>query len=226
MPESQKIAVIAGASGYLGRAISQSLSAADYLVIALDRSSGYDLTDQELLLNKAQAVANLGRIDLLIFAAAAPLVRKKLLDLSIDEFNSQLNVNLLGAYNFYKAFVPYLHAESQLMAITTEALESGQGIVKSGSYLPAKAGLRAMLRSLASDLAELSIGVTAIAPGFMPGGLNADLGTTGLAIISAKSGATMTSPEQVSELILKLATRKLEATGKSIALPGLVITDL
>lgn len=227
MNKSPKIAVIAGASGYLGQAISQKLSTAGYSVIAVDHSSSCDVTDQEALVTKAKEVSDLGRIAMIIYAASAPLVRKKLLDLSLDEFNSQLNVNLLGAYNFFKAFVPYLQSGSQLLAITTASLEPEQVLVKSGSYLPAKAGLRAMLRILATELVESGIEVTAIAPGFMPGGLNADLGTTGLAIISSKTDVTVTTPEQVSELIVRLASLELaDAAGKSITVPDLVMTNL
>lgn len=227
MNKSPKIAVIAGASGYLGQAISQKLSTAGYSVIAVDRSSGYDVTDQEALVTKAKEVSSLGNIAMIIYAASAPLVRKQLLTLSLEEFNSQLNVNLLGAYNFFKAFVPYLKSGSQLIAITTASLESGRALVKSGSYLPAKAGLRAMLRILATELVESGIEVTAIAPSFMPGGLNADLGTTGLAIISSNADLVMTTPEQVSELIVRLASRELAgAAGKSITVPGLVMTNL
>jgi len=219
--ETKKIVVISGGTGYLGSAIVRKLSRCGFVVVIITRDdkekSGFvnndfihyvaaDITNTKLVEKIAKEVKNrFGKISAIIHAASAPLVRKPLLAESNKDFESQLLVNVTGAFNLFKFFCPIVSSGGAVIGITSQAINSGVPHSPSGSYIPAKYALRGLLRVLSNELKEQSIRVYDVAPAFMPGGLNRDIPEKALEFIKKKSSPKeITSPEKIAGKILSL----------------------
>lgn len=221
----KKSIIVSGGKGYLGKTISQTLEKAGFNII----NERIDLTDEIAVSRYAQKVrSEFSDIWGIIHTASAPLVRKKVLDGSIADFGAQFSVNVLGGFNLFKYFMPMVLPGGFIVGITSQSIESKTTHQNSGSYIPAKLALRGLLKVLSKELDAQRIRVYAIAPAFMPGGLNKDLPETVVDFISKKSSKEdMCSPQEVSDLIVKLAENDDGyPSGKSISVPGLKITDL
>jgi len=114
-----------------------------------------------------QAQAAFGGVSLLV-NNAADLRRGRLLEFNLDEFDSQIDVNIKGAYRCS------LRAAEQMRAVNGGSLihiSSVGGLRAHWRGLPydlTKGALDAMTRAMALDLAEYGIRVNAVAPGFTP----------------------------------------------------------
>ncbi|MDR3536687.1 MAG: SDR family oxidoreductase [Acetobacteraceae bacterium] len=125
-----------------------------------------DAAEVEAMVHKA--VADLGRLDLLVNNAGTPGTRRKInppeLDLITEELWSQLlAVNLLGVFRCAKAAAPALKQAGG--AIVNTASIAGLGRAGSSlAYSATKAGVVSLTQNLARALAP-EVRVNAIAPG-------------------------------------------------------------
>ncbi len=223
--ETEKIAVISGGAGYLGSAIARKLSDRGFVVVIIS----IDITNTAEVEKIAKEIKNqFGKISTIIHAASAPLVRKPILAESREEFESQLSVNVIGAFNLFKFFCPMVVSGGAVIGITSQAINGGATHSPRGSYIPAKCALRGLLRVLSQELREQSIRVYGVAPAFMPGGLNRDIPKAAIEFIKKKSSPEeITSPKEVVDTILDIINDKSGSmNGKSIAVPGRSITNL
>lgn len=242
--ETKKIAVISGGAGYLGSVIARKLAGNGFIVIAITKTNKTgvdviknkfihyivaDITDTKSVKKIVKEVQNrFGKISAIIHAASAPLVRKPILAESREDFESQLLVNVTGAFNLFKFFCPIVLSGGAIIGIISKAADTGAAHSPSGSYVPAKYALRGLLRVLSSELKEQSIMICGVAPAFMPGGLNRDIPKKIIEFIKKKSlPEAITRPEEVAETILNLINDENKImNGKSITVPGRIITDL
>lgn len=242
--QNNKVVVISGGTGYLGSFIARKLADCGFVVMVITRDNkknaefinnnsvhyiAADITNTESVEKIAEEVKNrFGKVSAIIHAASAPLVRKPILAESREDFESQLSVNATGAFNLFKFFCPIVLSGGAVIGITSRAIDSRVMHSPSGSYIPAKYALRGLLRVLSSELREQSIRVYGVAPAFMPGGLNRDIPKTAVEFIKTKSlPEEIASPEEVADTILDLINDKNKTmSGKSITVPGHVMTDL
>ena len=230
------IAVITGGTGYLGQAITGLLNSHGWNVVILSRSHSEvkgatvhvcDITDEEQVRTTMQKIMNGGTLlSACIHAASPHLARKPIVGLTLEECKDQMDVAFLGAFLLAKYATPYLTRDGAFIGITSAAIEPGASPGLMGSYPAAKSALRALLRSLAKELAP-EVRVYAVAPGFLPGGLNADLPLSVREFISRKAGKDAQTPEAVAELILDLLQKTAAyAPGSSIDMPSRTVSPL
>jgi NAD(P)-dependent dehydrogenase (short-subunit alcohol dehydrogenase family) len=214
---NQKVVVIAGAGGYIGSALVKAFEKAGWKVVGLRRD--VDITDTEGVRTYfAKLGYTKGSIDACIHAVAPPLVRKPLLSLTDTEFSAQIDVAARGAFVLFQEAMKRMRPGGTLIGITTSAIEPSRSMDAVGSYVPAKYALRGVLRVLAAQLAP-HIRVYAIAPGFLPGGLNRDMPEKVRELIESKLPA-ITTPEEIAALALELGEGSAIASGSSIRMPG------
>lgn len=201
---SKKVVVISGGAGYLGSSIRHLLEEKGFIVLALDKKT-VDITVSEAVREAAKRIkTKYGVIEAVIHAASAKLIRKPLLTQSRRDFENQFSVNVSGAFNLFKYFVPLLSDRGTIIGITSGALDLGTNS-PSGSYLPAKAALRGILNILRKELSEKSFRVFEVAPAFMPGGLNRDIPKAAIEFIQKRSKPEdTTTPEEISKKILEM----------------------
>lgn len=234
MAEQQKpIAIVTGGSGYLGRAIVANLTQRGWRVITLSRtatSEGIvcDITDPRAVRAAVDTIIKTekGTLRACIHAAAAPLQRKEIMSISPESFATTVNTALTGAFLFATETVPHLAPGSVFIGITTQAIEPDAPYAPLGAYVIAKQALRSLLRLLSIELAPKHIRVYAVAPGFLPGGLNRDMPQAVLDLLASKQGADVSS-EHVAKLIADICSEPEQYPGGfSIATPSRTATPL
>jgi len=242
--QNKQVVVVAGGFGYLGSFIVDQLIANDFKVVVIcrqdnqtsaltDKDGVYffaaDITDYEAILKVATEVKNIfGSVFAVIQATGATCSGLSIFSGSALDFSKQFAVNVSGSFNLFKAFKPIISDNGAIIGITSKAIEAGANYMVAGAYLLAKQALRNLLKALARELQTQSIRVYAVAPAFMPGGLNSNLPPKVMEFIQVKSKPEdITKPEAVAQVVIKLINDKAKTfSGQSITVPEDKATDL
>jgi 3-oxoacyl-[acyl-carrier protein] reductase len=105
-----------------------------------------------------------GGLDILVNNAGI-LRDRTIKKMSSDEWESVLRVNLTGAFNCIRHAQPILRDDGRIVNMSSV---SGQlGLFGQANYAASKAGLMALTRVAARELAKQRITVNAVAPGFI-----------------------------------------------------------
>jgi 3-oxoacyl-[acyl-carrier protein] reductase len=188
MDEMWKVAVVTGGSRGIGRAIALALARDGYDVViqyhrnreaaeavvaeieAMGRRAGAvqgDCADP----GAAAALASytldrFRRVDVLINCAGivrdALVIRQRPAD-----WNAVINTNLNGPFHTIQAFLPRMLRQKAGRIINIASVSGLAGAPGQAAYAASKAGLVAMTRCLAREVARYGILVNAIAPGFV-----------------------------------------------------------
>jgi 3-oxoacyl-[acyl-carrier protein] reductase len=111
-----------------------------------------------------QVKKDLGRLDILINNAGV-LQDRTIKKMTLEEWETVLRVNLTGAFNCIQQATPILRPGGRIVNISSV---SGQlGFFGQANYSASKAGLMALTKVAARELARQQITVNAIAPGFI-----------------------------------------------------------
>lgn len=110
-----------------------------------------------------EAKANLGRIDILINNASVWL-RTPFLNISEEEWDLAIDVNLKGPFLVSQAVAPFMLEQGQGVIVNITDLSAFQVWNDNAHHAASKAGLVALTKSMAYELAP-KIRVNAIAPG-------------------------------------------------------------
>jgi NAD(P)-dependent dehydrogenase (short-subunit alcohol dehydrogenase family) len=132
----------------------------DGLAVALDTRSQDSI---ESCMN--EVVKSFGKVDLLVNNAGV-LLRKAVIDMTRDEWNALMAVNLTGTFFMSQQMGRHLIGAKRKGGIISIASTHGiVGIANTAAYGISKAGISQMTRMLAIEWAEHGIRVNAIAPG-------------------------------------------------------------
>lgn len=140
-------------------------------VIACDVNSA----DQRRAL-VAETVDRLGRIDVLINNAGTSRVAKAL-DESDEDFEGLLDVNLVAPFSLarHAARVMLDQGSGRIVNVASIVGLVGVGRMPQAGYAASKGGLVNLTRELAAQWARHGIRVNALAPGFFPSEMTAEL---------------------------------------------------
>lgn len=178
--ETDKIVIVTGASQGIGRGIVEAFIAEGYRVILADINETEAKVVAESLGERAMAIfcdvsneisiQNLfskvkevfGRVDIVVNNAGVfPFV--KLNDMSTEDFNKVISVNLTGAFLVAKEAAKIMPEGGRIINISSIAASvSFRGLAH---YSASKAGLDGLTRGLALELAPMNITVNGVAPG-------------------------------------------------------------
>jgi 3-oxoacyl-[acyl-carrier protein] reductase len=113
------------------------------------------------------ALAQFGRLDILVNNAAAPqgLDRDVIDEIPIEVFDEVIRVNLRGAYLMCRAAVPAMRKQRWGRIINISSMAGVIGAPRSTPYSASKAAIIGLTRALAMDVAAWGVTVNAICPG-------------------------------------------------------------
>lgn len=115
----------------------------------------------------AEALAQLGRIDVLINSAGIDGAGASVLDLAADDWRRVLDVNLTGPFLIARAVARYMAAAGGGAIVNVASLNGLAAEPRFADYNSSKGGLVMLTRSLALDLVEHNIRVNAVCPGYI-----------------------------------------------------------
>jgi len=192
---SGRVAVVAGGTSGIGRAIALGLAQAGAAVIPTGRrESLVDEVCREIeaagqatlrtsadVLDRAsidrmrdQVLQKFGKIDVLVNSAGT-IARKPTLDVSEAEWDGIMNTNLTGTLRACQSLHEPLKASQRGRIINIASLNSFVSLTSVAAYAASKAGVLALTRSLAVEWAPVGINVNAIGPGVFETDLNRKL---------------------------------------------------
>lgn len=111
----------------------------------------------------AEAVAQLGGLDILVNNAARQQTRPSILDISSDDFDATMKTNVYAPFWITKAAVPHMPAGAAIIATTSE--QAYDPSPELHDYAQTKAANMNYVKSLAKQLGPKGIRVNGVAPG-------------------------------------------------------------
>ena len=164
-----KIAVVTGAARGIGKATADLFASRGCTIARLDVEPGEsilpcDVTDERAV---DEVFARLGRIDILVNNAGIA-VRKTSFDITREEWNRVLNVNLTGLFLCSRAAARSMkqHGGGAIVNLASIMGLSG-GLFPNPAYQASKGAVVNLTRALALEFAEHHIRVNAVAPTFV-----------------------------------------------------------
>jgi NAD(P)-dependent dehydrogenase (short-subunit alcohol dehydrogenase family) len=219
--ESQ-VAVVTGAGRGAGKAIACRLAAMGAHVLLVARSADQLNRVREHIvraggaasalpcdLMDASSVAELGKIvaerhkrcDILVNNAAIGVDGKLLHEVSPDEWDLIFNTNLRGPYLMIRALAPLMIAARSGHIINISSLAGRNPLPKGAAYAASKWGLNGLTYSVAEELRQYNIRVSAVAPG----SINTDFGDhSGRGASSGKDPKKKLQPDDIASVIVTL----------------------
>ena len=177
MSASERTVVVSGAARGIGRAIAEGFAAAGDFVLGLDvlaaqapdserlRTRICDVSDEaDVARAIAELLADRGRIDVLANVAGIVTVGP-IEDTSWSDFRRVVDVNLGGVFNLCKHVVPAMKAQRGGVIVNMGSVSGHVGQVDHAIYGATKAGVIALTRALAWELAPARIRVVSVSPG-------------------------------------------------------------
>lgn len=172
--ETQRVALVTGASSGIGRATALALAADGYRVFAGMRTPTpidgvepipLDVTDDASVAAAVSLVLEqAGAVDVLVNNAgiAAALAFE---DTPIDEFARAIDTNYLGAVRCVKAVLPSMRERGSGVITCTSSVSGRVTAYPEAAYAPSKWALEAAFETLAMEVARFGIRVAIIEPG-------------------------------------------------------------
>ena len=146
-----------------------------------------------------QAVATHGSLDIWVNNAGIGYIMKPLLEVSPDEWQAVIDVNLTGAFFGLKAAAEVMAAQGKggrIVNIASQAAKSG--FPHAQAYTASKHGLVGLTRSAAIELGAYGITVNNVCPNHV---------TTGLGAWQNEYFAKVTGAASVDDYLQKMAAR-------------------
>jgi len=237
-----KIALITGGARGIGRAIALTFAreGADIVVAdvnlevagktaseieAMGRGAlalEMDVTDYQKVEEGINKILDkFGKVDILVNNAGITK-DNLLLRMSQAEWDAVINVNLKGTFNCIKAVSKPMVKQRGGRIISIASIIGLMGNWGQANYAASKAGIIALTKTVAKELASRNINANCVAPGFIQTDMTAKLSEDVKAkMMQAIPMAKLGTPEDVANVCLFLASQESSyITGQTITVDG------
>jgi NAD(P)-dependent dehydrogenase (short-subunit alcohol dehydrogenase family) len=228
---NNKVAVVTGAPGGIGFEVAKRLGQDGYTVVlngiedeaGAERVAeltaagitaeyyGFDVTKEEEVTANITAIGEkYGKIDVLVNNAGGLGGRQRFEEMTTDFYRFVMALNLDSVFFASRASIPFLK-KGDLPTIINYTSNAGwnAGGPGAGIYGTSKAGVHAITRALAKDLAEYGIRVNAVSPGTIDTPFHAQIKSTKPEVFASWKNNIMLGrlgqPEEVASVVSFLA---------------------
>jgi 3-oxoacyl-[acyl-carrier protein] reductase len=243
MKLENQIAIVTGAGRGIGHAIALRLASEGARVASVSRTEAnakktaheinatcadaakhyaVDVADHAAVQKVGtQILEDFGKIDILVNNAG--VTRDGLaMRMSVEDWDTVINTNLRGAFNFTQSIVRAMIKQRSGRIINITSVIGLIGNAGQTNYAASKAGLIGFTKSLARELASRSITVNAIAPGFITTDMTSELSEEVKQAIQSKIPMNLLGkPEDVADAVAFLASAEASyITGQVLCVDG------
>jgi NAD(P)-dependent dehydrogenase (short-subunit alcohol dehydrogenase family) len=223
-----KVALITGANGGLGSAVTKAFLDAGATVAGVSRSikstefgnPRFYAVPAELTSSSAaktvvdQVVSRSGRIDILAHLVGGFTGGSSVADTDDEVLEQMLDVNLKSAFSVAKAVLGHMRTRKSGHVLFIGSRAATEQNANAGAYSASKAALFALTRAIAAENAPLGISANIVMPGTM------DTPANRKAMPSADVSKWVQT-EQVANLLVALASDELsQVSGAAIPVYG------
>jgi NAD(P)-dependent dehydrogenase (short-subunit alcohol dehydrogenase family) len=228
---TDRVAMVTGARGNLGRAAVDAFVAAGSRVATFDRAGGVadvpapvdaqryavfaDLLDAASTRAAVDAAfAHFGRIDVLCNIAGGFAMGPPVHEAPDDLWRRMFDLNVMSVVHACRAVVPRMIAAARGSIVNVAAASSARGQANMAAYAVAKNAVVRVTESMAAELRPHGIGVTCVMPTIIDTPENR-------AAMPDADFSQWTPPEAIAEVVLFLASdAAMIASGCAIPLAG------
>lgn len=180
-----------------------------------------DVSDPAAVESMAKAVMErFGRVDILVNSAGIVFPKRMMEDITIEGWQTIVDVNLSGVFYCTRAVLPAMRAQGQGSIVTVSSYSGIRASLRGGpAYSAAKAGAVSLNESI--NLAERKNGIRACV--ICPGEINTPILRNRPVPLSEADLATMLLPEDVAEAVVYAVTQPQRATVEQIILRPTVL---
>ncbi|WP_278262913.1 SDR family oxidoreductase [Nocardia sp. AG03] len=181
-----RVAVVTGAARGIGAAVALRLATDGYAVAVLDLDEaacadtvaaieaaggralavGADVSDEAAVTAAVERIATELGAPVALVNNAGVLRDNLLFKMSVDDWDTVLNVHLRGAFLMTRAVQKYM-VEAGFGRVVNLSSTSALGNRGQANYSAAKAGMQGFTKTLAFELGKFGVTANAIAPGFI-----------------------------------------------------------
>ncbi len=228
---SKKVAIVTGATSGIGFEVAKRLGQDGFQVILngiedevgaqkVEELSaegisaeyfGFDVTDEDAVNASIKAIGDkYGKIDVLVNNAGGLGGRSRFEEMTTDFYRKVMALNLDSTFFASRAAIPYLKKGDHPTIINyTSNAGWNAGGPGAGIYGTSKAGVHAITRALAKDLAEYNIRVNAVSPGTIDTPFHAQIKSTKPEVFASWKNNIMLGrlgqPQEVASVVSFLA---------------------
>ncbi|MBO0909829.1 SDR family NAD(P)-dependent oxidoreductase [Arthrobacter sunyaminii] len=184
MSAARGVAVISGGAAGIGLAIAERLAADGFPVAILTRTEGAaeqaaasieqsggiargysaDVSDRGQVDDAlAKIRADLGPLSVLV-ANAAVAPQQPFLEMTLEQWNQTLSINLTGTFNLVQAGLPDLIEAGKGRVILISSSSAQRGAPRMAHYAASKGGQLALTKALAVEFARTGVTVNTVVP--------------------------------------------------------------
>lgn len=230
------VVLITGGTGAIGAALVEEFAKTDDVIFTYNKNEEKarelyekfrckavktDVSDMNSAAEAVDAVLKeFGHVDILVNNAGISLI-KPFTDISEDEWERQLSVNLSGVFRVTKAVVPSMISRKSGAIVNISSVWGVYGASCEVAYSAAKAGVIGFTKALAKELGPSGITVNAVAPGVIESPMNsAHLNADELnGLCSETPLGRMGKPAEAAKAVRSLAENKF-ITGQILGVDG------